>query len=155
MQKNSRLWFSFCILYSAFCIVACGCQAPVRMLRETPDGGVVILPNNSNQWPTFYRNRADYLMRRSCPDGYVIVCEEVAKDNPAARDGRKPNEDFEYNGAYQRISTFEQKAYLITFRRAATSGPAPPPTGKPAPPPAEEPSPAEEAPPPRRLKSSH
>jgi hypothetical protein len=93
-----------------------GCSQ-VRIIRDTPDGGVVSIPNNSNQWPTYYRNRAEFLMHQKCPEGYAIVREQVEQDNPAARDGRKPYEDFEYNGAYQRIQTASRQVYLITFRR--------------------------------------
>jgi hypothetical protein len=100
-------------------LVMIGGCSQVRLIRETADGGVVSIPNNSNQWPTYYRNRAEYLMHQKCPEGYVIVREQVVEDNPAARDGRKPNENFEYNGAYQRITTYRREEYHITFRRAA------------------------------------
>jgi hypothetical protein len=137
-----------------------GCSQ-VRLLSDNPDGGVVSIPSNSNQWPTYYRNRAEYLMRKKCPQGYVIVREQVEEDNPAADDGRKPNENFEYNGAYERISNYRREAYHITFRR---KGAAPPanldapakaiPAGPPVPPrlPATEKD-KEELPPPRRLPS--
>jgi hypothetical protein len=133
-----------------------GCTQ-VRLVRDTPEGGVVSIPNNSNQWPTYYRNRAEDLMHQKCPEGYVIVSERVQEDNPAERDGRKPNEDFEYNGAYERISNYRRVVYHITFRRKKESGPANPDApGKPRPgaPPASLPAPAtendkEDLPPPR------
>ena len=132
-------------LLSLLTASVCGCLA-VRIVDETPVGGVVVMPNNSDQWPTYYRNRAQYLMKQKCPDGYVIVREEEFVDNPAARDGRKPYEHFEYSGGIQRISSYEQKAYRIAFRRgvAANEKPAPSKREK------EKPS-ADELPPPRRL----
>jgi hypothetical protein len=117
-------------------VSVCGCFSAVRLLHETPDGGMIVMPNNSNQWPTYYRNRAEYLMHKKCPDGYVLDHEEVIEDNPASRDGRYPWEDFDYNGGYQRITTSERKQYRITFRRVrassevlplVTKGPPPPP----------------------------
>ena len=134
-----------------------GCSQ-VRLIRNSPDGGVVSIPNNSNQWPSYYRNRAKELMRKRCPEGYVIVSEKLEEDNPAAEDGRKPNEDFEYNGAYERISNYRRQAYHITFRRKDA---VPPETGSPGKamptdPPASPRVPAtekgkEELPPPRRF----
>jgi hypothetical protein len=156
MRKGKHVCLSFCLLL-------CGCFSAVRMVSETPNGGVVVMPNNSNQWPTYYRNRAEYLMSRKCPKGYVIEREETFEDNPALRDGRKPNEDFDYNGAYERITNSARKSYRIAFRRAGPPltlpsppsggegwGEGEPPAKKKAPPPKELP-PIEEAPPPRRL----
>ena len=99
-----------------------GCSQ-ARLIRDNPEGGVVSIPNNTNQWPSYYRNRAEYLMRKKCPEGFVIVREQAVEDNPAERDGRKPNEDFEYNGAYQRIRNARREAYHITFRRKAAAPP--------------------------------
>ena len=105
----------------------------VHFVSQTPDGGVISIPNNSNQWPTYYRNRAEELMRQKCPDGYVIEREEEFEDNPADN-GRYPNEDFEYNGGYERIRNYSRKEYHITFRcrqpdHASSSGDElPPPT---------------------------
>jgi hypothetical protein len=56
-------------------VVWCGCAKP-RLVRTSKDGGVVAIPSNSNQWPTYYRDKAEKLMREKCPDGYEIVQEE-------------------------------------------------------------------------------
>jgi hypothetical protein len=116
--QNLKKCLSVCIL-----LVGCG---QVRLIRDAPDGGVITIPNNSNQWPSYYRNRAEYLMKRKCPDGYVIVSEQEVEDNPALLDGRKPNEHFEYEGGYIRITTYERKAYRIAFRSAAAAKNTPP-----------------------------
>jgi hypothetical protein len=142
---------SLCVLFALTAAAVCGCFA-VRVVSETPEGGVVVMPNNSDQWPTYYRNRAEYLMKQRCPQGYVIVSEEQFVDNPAARDGRKPHEHFEYDGGYERISKYEQKSYRIVFRRAeAKGGPAAPARRQDDLLPPKELPPVEEAPPPRRL----
>ncbi|HEY7330396.1 MAG TPA: hypothetical protein VH592_22340 [Gemmataceae bacterium] len=135
------------IAYASGSLVGCG---QVRLIRDAPDGGVVAIPNNTNQWPSYYRNRAEYLMKRKCPDGYVIVNEEEGVDNPATRDGRKPNEHFEYEGGYIRLTTYDRKEYRITFRSAATANNAPAPVVSPPRTPAEDES-KDELPPPRPL----
>jgi hypothetical protein len=109
----------------------CG-SVGAHFVSQTPDGGVVSIPNNSNQWPTYYRNRAEELMRQKCPDGYVIEREEAFEDNPADN-GRYPNEDFEYNGGYERIRNYSRKEYYITFRCRPPD--LPPPAGDELPPP--------------------
>lgn len=93
----------------------------IRVVRRRRTAGVIAIPDNSNQWPTYYRNRAVYLMKKKCPEGYEIISEQEAEDNPAARDGCKPNEDFEYEGAYIRLTTYTRTVYRIVFR-------SPPPT---------------------------
>jgi hypothetical protein len=70
-------------------------------------------------------------MDRKFPEGYTILNEQEVEDNPVARDGRKPNENFEYNGAYERITKYNRKEYHITFRRGAAEKGAPPPSGQP------------------------
>jgi hypothetical protein len=120
-QANSSARRSLQILLPLVAMCLCGCLA-VRIAEERPDGGVVVMPNNSNQWPTYYRNRAEYLMKQKCPDGYVVVQEEEFVDNPLTRDGRKPYEHFEYNGGYERITKYDQKSYRIVFRCGASSG---------------------------------
>jgi hypothetical protein len=150
-MQNVNKCLSFCILHSAFCILVVGC-GQVRLIRDAPDGGVVGIPNNTNEWPSFYRNRAESLMKRKCPEGYVIVGEQEVEDNPTTRDGRKPNEDFEYEGAYIRNTTYNRKQYRIAFRSAAAAKNDPPPAARPSrtPPKVEN---KDELPPPRPLPS--
>jgi len=125
-----------------------GCSQ-VRLIENSPDGGVVSIPNNSNQWPTFYRNRAESLLQKKCPEGFTIVGEKAVEDNPAARDGRKPNEDFDYSGGYERITRYNRKEYHITFRRGGASHQLPSPASIPA-----KDESKDELPPPRRMPSS-
>jgi hypothetical protein len=149
-MPNVKKCFSFCFACSALCLGGC---SQVRLVRDTPDGGVVVIPNNTNEWPSFYRNRAEHLMKRKCPEGYVIVSEQEAEDNPAARDGRKPNEHFDYEGAYIRLTTYNRKAYFIAFRNAAAAKNAPPPSGSDPPRAPTKDASQDELPPPRPLPS--
>lgn len=124
LQPNTWLRRSLLILPGLLALgVIEGCSQ-VRIVQSSSEGGVVAIPNNSNQWPSYYRNRAEYLMSKECPEGYVIVREKVEEENPAAQDGRKPSEDFEYNGGYQRIRNSSRLVYLITFRKREPTGSA-------------------------------
>ncbi len=49
----------------------CGCVG-ARYVSLGPEGGIVAVPENTNVWPTFYRDKAEALMRDACPEGYVI-----------------------------------------------------------------------------------
>lgn len=144
---------------------ACGCAPGVHFVSQSPDGGVVALPNNSDQWPTYYRNRAAQLMKKRCPDGYVIDREEVVVEKPARSGKQAPNDDeyYEYNGALERISNYRRETYQITFhaappggRRPKTDGP--PQTVKPnsstLPPSPPDGADKDELPPPRPLKGA-
>lgn len=52
-----------------------GCASP-RLVRVDKDGGVVAIPSNTNVWPTYYRDKAEAMLRQKCPGGYEIVREE-------------------------------------------------------------------------------
>lgn len=54
-----------------------GC-AGARHVQVDKDGGVVAIPSNTNAWPTYYRDKAEALIRQKCPNGYVIEREEEA-----------------------------------------------------------------------------
>ena len=52
-----------------------GC-ANARYLQVDHDTGVIAMPENTNCWPTYYRDHALALMRQQCPNGYEVVHEE-------------------------------------------------------------------------------
>ena len=54
-----------------------GCAAP-RFVQVNAEGGVVALPSNTNHWPTYYRDKAEAMMRQKCPNGYEVVHEAEA-----------------------------------------------------------------------------
>ncbi len=136
----------------------CGCAA-IRVVRETPDGGVLALPANTNCWPMYYRDRAEKLMSEKCPGGYRIDREEFVWNGKEGPEGhRYYNSYFGYTDPNDEFGPYLRKEYRITFHAA-------PPASRPSPhapegagrrPPAEPASPAQdenkdELPPPRRL----
>jgi hypothetical protein len=54
-----------------------GCNG-ARFVAKDQFGGVVAIPANTDEWPTHYRAKAEELMRKQCPEGYVIDHEEEA-----------------------------------------------------------------------------
>ena len=52
-----------------------GC-ANARYLQVDHDTWVIAMPENTNCWPTYYRDHALALMRQQCPNGYEVVHEE-------------------------------------------------------------------------------
>src|SRR5262249_6511112 len=52
-----------------------GCTT-ARQIQVTQDGGCVAIPENTDIWPTNYRTKAMDLIKKQCPQGYVIVREE-------------------------------------------------------------------------------
>jgi hypothetical protein len=52
-----------------------GC-AGARIVQRNPDGGIVAIPENTNSWPYHYHRKAEELMAKHCPGGYVIEREE-------------------------------------------------------------------------------
>ena len=115
----------------------CGCVSPVRLVKETADGGVVRMPTNTNRWPTFYRARAELLMRQKCPDGFHIDKEGAVGGN------LDPHRAYESYFGYTGGSEAEQ-VYHIAFHGVAESASVPPPAA----PSAQE---KDELPPPRPL----
>ena len=61
-------------LLSLAVLLQFGCAA--RQVMKEPDYGVVAIPQNSNRWPTKYRDKADELMVQHFPAGYQILREE-------------------------------------------------------------------------------
>jgi hypothetical protein len=99
--------------------LGCACSS-VRVVSRTPNGGAIAIPNNSDQWPTYYRSRAERLMRRICPTGYVIDHEEVVTAESVQSRQQAPNDtvEFEYNGALERLSRYHRQEHVISFHRA-------------------------------------
>jgi hypothetical protein len=54
---------------------AWGCASPHWVMRDG-NGGIVAIPENSNHWPTYYRQQADEMIKQVCPKGYAIDREE-------------------------------------------------------------------------------
>ncbi len=149
--RKSRLVLLGLLLLSA----ACGCASAVRFVRETPDGGVVVMPTNTNQWPTYYRSRAEYLMHQKCPGGFQIDHEAAVGGELGKRIAY--DSYFGYTGGSE-----AEQVYHITFhavpsgnQRAAAAVPdsakKPASSARPSVPPSMEGK--DELPPPRPLPS--
>jgi hypothetical protein len=135
----------------------CGC-AGVRVVRETPNGGVIALPMNNNCWPMYYRDRAEKLMNEKCPGGYQIDREEFVWNGREGPEGHRYYESyFGYTDPDDERGPYLRKEYRITFHAAQPSGQPmaaekPPQTGKSASPPSPGSDGGNELPPPRPLK---
>ncbi|WP_435009564.1 hypothetical protein P12x_000820 [Tundrisphaera lichenicola] len=56
----------------------CAMTHDVRYVYQDGDFGVIGLPENTDEWPTHYRSRAEELMEKHFPQGHEIVrAEEV------------------------------------------------------------------------------
>ena len=63
-------------------LVASGCAAggQVRYVYQDGQYGVIGLPQNTSNWPTYYRQKAERLMAQHFPQGYEIIrAEEVVE----------------------------------------------------------------------------
>src|SRR6266568_748646 len=57
-------------------VLGLGC-AHARLVEKNRDGsGVVAISENTNSWPYHYHRRAEELMAKYCPNGYVIEREQ-------------------------------------------------------------------------------
>jgi hypothetical protein len=63
------------IVFAGLVLGLTGC-GNARLVTVERNGGVVAIPDNSNAWPSYYRDKATALMRDKCPQGYVIDREE-------------------------------------------------------------------------------
>jgi hypothetical protein len=63
------------LVVAALVLGAVGCGG-ARYVAQQPNGGVVAIPCNSDVWPTYYYSKAEDLMKKQCPKGYVIDRQE-------------------------------------------------------------------------------
>lgn len=157
MTKRAKR-IDFKRLAALFVLVLCGC-ADVRVVRETPDGGILAMPMNNNCWPMYYRRRAARLMSQKCPEGYRIEREEFVWNGKPGPEGHRAHESyFGYTDPNDEFGPYLRKEYWIVFhtaappnRQSATKAlPKPEPSAAPTPPANGEGK--DELPPPRRLK---
>jgi hypothetical protein len=124
-------------------VAAVGCGS-ARLIHTTPDGGVVAIPSNSNAWPNYYREEAEKMMAKKCPNGYDIIEEgEVVVGKKATTselvDRSSPSNVPPGQGNVTSVSKIttvsDQTEYRITFRgRDVRPAPLLPPTLLTAPP---------------------
>jgi hypothetical protein len=60
-------------LLAVFALTGCG---TARVVTRDFDGGVVAIPENSNSWPYYYRDKAKELIKEDCPDGQYVIAKE-------------------------------------------------------------------------------
>lgn len=63
------------VLGLACAVALTGCGG-ARYVSVEDSGGIVAIPRNTDTWPEHYRAKADELMLKKCPQGYVIDHEE-------------------------------------------------------------------------------
>ncbi len=56
-------------------ILSEGCQS-ARVISKDESGGVISIPANSDAWPFRFRSKANELLAKECPEGYIIEREE-------------------------------------------------------------------------------
>jgi hypothetical protein len=76
MRVTNRI--SVVALFLAFGTMGCASTRQARYVYQDGQFGVVGIPENTDLWPSFYRQKADELMKEHFPEGYEIVrAEEV------------------------------------------------------------------------------
>jgi hypothetical protein len=113
-------------------LVVCGLSgcSTARQLAVTQDGGCVAIPENTDVWPTNYRSKAIEMIKKQCPQGYVIVEErEVVtgkvKTDSAATDTqtqdvstrRQPNATLTTTSTSHTSAVRDQTEYRIWYRK--------------------------------------
>lgn len=77
------------LILAGFGSIGCGRDREVRVVYRDGTGGVIGIPQNTNRWPHYYRDKAAREMARHFPDGgYLVVREvEVGKGSRTTFDG--------------------------------------------------------------------
>ena len=71
MRGTSRVVIVACL----WAVGSAGCAASGQARYVYQDGqyGVVGIPENTSQWPTYYRDQAEKLMTRHFPEGFEMT----------------------------------------------------------------------------------
>jgi hypothetical protein len=104
-----------------------GC-ATARYVERHADGGVVAIPENSNHWPTYYRQSALDLITQHVGPHYEILEEREVVVGQQTNNNQQVGPDF-LAGI---TTTRELTEWRIAYRRAASPY-YPPATGSPQP----------------------
>lgn len=109
------------LLPAALLLAAVAGCGSARLVRSSPDGGVVAIPSNSNSWPFYYRRDAEKLMAQQCPNGYKIVEEGEVVVGKKAATSESVDRDRTTTSKVTTVS--DQKEWRITFRSLDASSP--------------------------------
>ena len=102
-----------------------GCQA-ARVVSRTSDGGVIAIPANNDLWPFHFRSKAESLIAKQCPEGYVIEDEEevvvgqtttVHQDQASNTNQITKHASFTTGASTTTASTSDQKEWRIHYRK--------------------------------------
>lgn len=107
---------------------AAGCGTTARYVSQQGDSGVVAIPQNSNAWPTNYRQDAESLIRQHVGPDYEIVDEREVVTGSNTLNNQHVNVQQTSNGrdpALPGVSglqtgssvTRDVKEWQITYRR--------------------------------------
>ncbi|HYT93750.1 MAG TPA: hypothetical protein VEL76_33835 [Gemmataceae bacterium] len=110
-----------------------GCGT-ARQITVTSDGGCIAIPENSDVWPTNYRTKAIELMKKQCPQGYVIVREEEVVTGKVRTDSeatdtqtqdvssrRRPNATLTTTSTSHTSAVRDQTEYRIYYQKTGAS----------------------------------
>ena len=109
-----------------------GCASPHWIMRDG-NGGIVAIPENSNHWPTYYRDKADEMIKQVCPKGYAVDREgeavvgqttttEQKTDNNAYDVGsKKAPVTLVTHQTTETTTTHDVKEYQISFHATGTT----------------------------------
>jgi hypothetical protein len=70
----------FAVALIAVLTSGCATTQSVRYVYQDKNFGVIGMPENTNQWPTYFHRQAEKMMGKHFPDGFEIVrAEEVTE----------------------------------------------------------------------------
>ena len=117
-----------------------GCTT-ARIVSKDANGGVVAIPENSNTWPFHYRDKAEALIKKDCPNYEIAWQGEVATGQPTTdrdctetRNRKRAPNDAPYDGVTpsttDHLRTRDCTEYHFVYRRKNLT---PPPGASPTP----------------------
>lgn len=126
VRNVSQRWISLLLAVGVIANLS-GC-ATARYVERHADGGVVAIPENSNHWPTYYRQAALDLITQHVGPHYEILEEREVVVGQQTNNNQQVGPDF-LAGI---TTTRELTEWRIAYRRAASPH-YPPAPGNPQP----------------------
>jgi hypothetical protein len=103
-----------------------GCASPARYVERGPDSGVVAIPANTNDWPSYNRRAAIAKIEEHLGANYEILEEREVPVGQATFNNQQPAGD----GTWNATTTLDMREWHIAYRRKAGpttyAGPVPP-----------------------------
>jgi len=82
-----------------------GCAGQAKIIQKGPDAGIVAIPENTNVWPTHYRDAAEALIKQHIGPSFMVVDERevvTGGNNSAGPTANTTPASKEYRITYQR-----------------------------------------------------